>query len=257
VFETVKRGNRPRITRSSATPGFALLAGVALSFDVVGEPGGVVNRVWTSQCDRATSFSSIAAVHPGIAFARIGGATTVHLRGPETRATMLPCPRDSEYFGVELRLGAYLPMFPPGRLANLRDVVLPRSSDGRILLAGRAWEMPTPQNVDVFVERLTRAGVLVFDPSIEDLRHGDRLPRAMSERTAQSRFVHAVGVSRRKLHHIERTRHAARMLRAGTAIPDVVSALGYYDQPHLTRAVTHLIGHSPAEVARGALLPSL
>jgi hypothetical protein len=84
----------------------------------------------------------------------------------------LSCPRDAEYFGADFRLGAYLPMFPPARLANLQDAVLPTLSDGRILLDGRAWEMPTPQNLDVFIDRLAHAGLLAFDPLVEELRHG-------------------------------------------------------------------------------------
>jgi hypothetical protein len=41
------------------------------------------------------------------------------------------------------------------------------------------------------------------------------------------------------------------MLRDGSPIADVVSAAGYYDQPHLTRSLRALIGHTPAEVTRG------
>ena len=185
-----------------------------------------------------------------IAFARIAGTTTVHLRGPETRATTVSSPGDTEYLGVELRLGAYLPMFPPARLADLRDVVLPTLPDGRILLDNRAWEVPTPQNVDVFVDRLERAGLLVFDPLVEALRHGDTAG-AVPERTAQSRFVRAVGLSRRRLRAIEQAQHAARLLTAGASIADVVHRAGYHDQPHLTRALRQLIGHTPAVVAGG------
>ena len=147
----------------------------------------------------------------------------------------LSCPPDSEYFGVDFRLGAYLPMFPPAGLVDLQDAVLPTLPGGRVLLDGDAWEMPTPKNVDVFVDRLVRAGLLVVDPLVEDLRHGD--VRGMPERTAQSRFVRAVGLSRRKLHVIERARRAARQLRAGTPIADVVFDAGYHDQPHLTRSL--------------------
>jgi hypothetical protein len=187
---------------------------------------------------------------------RVGGATTVHLRGPETRAATLSCPRDAEYFGADFRLGAYLPMFPPARLANLQDVVLPNMPDGRILLDGRAWEMPTPHNIDVFIDRLACVGLLVFDPLVEELGHGGATG-AVPERTAQSRFVRAVGLSRRKLQLIGRARHAARLLRAGTAIADVVSGAGYYDQPHLTRVLRQLIGHTPAELARGGMFLDL
>jgi hypothetical protein len=229
---------------------------VGLSNRVVSGPAGPLVRVWAAECDSPTDFSSIASVNPGIGFARVGGTTTVHLRGPATKASTLSCPRDAEYFGADFRLGAYLPMFPPARLANLQDVVLPTLPDGRILLGGRAWEMPTPQNVDVFINRLERAGLLVLDPLIEELRH-DGAVRGMPKRTAQSRFVRAVGLSRRKLQVIERARHAARLLRAGAAIADVVFGAGYHDQPHLTRSLRQLIGHTPAEVVRGGVFLAL
>jgi AraC-like DNA-binding protein len=222
---------------------------MGLSIDVASGPTARLDRVWTAACDSPTDFSSIATVTSMIVFARIGGTTSVHVRGPETKATTLSCPPDAEYLGADLRLGAYLPMFPPARVADLRDAVLPTLADGRILLDGRAWEMPTPENVDVFVERLVRAGLLAFDPLVEELVHaGDS---AVPARTAQARFVRAVGVPRRTLRLIERARHASRLLRAGAQISETVSEAGYYDQPHLTRALRRLIGHTPAELARG------
>jgi Helix-turn-helix domain len=217
---------------------------------------GLWPRVWTARCDSPADFSSIASVNPGIGFVRVGGATTVHLRGPETKATILSCPRDAEYFGGDFRLGAYLPMFPPARLANLQDAVLPTLPDGRILLDGLAWEMPTPHNIDVFVDRLKRAGLLVFDPLVEELQHGGAVG-TVPERTAQSRFVRAVGLSRRKLQVIERARHAAWLLRGGAGIAEVVSGVGYYDQPHLTRMLRELIGYTPADLARGGMFLDL
>jgi len=200
-----------QVSGSRAPPKLWFTASVGLSNDVVSGPCGPLVRVWAAKCDTPTDFSSIASVHPGIGFVRVGGATTVHLRGPQTRATTLSCPRDAEYFGADFRLGAYLPMFPPARLANLQDAMLPVLPDGRIALDGRAWEMPTPQNLDVFIGRLARAGLLVFDPLVEELGHGGPV-RAVPERTAQSRFVRAVGLSRRKLQLIERARYAARLL---------------------------------------------
>jgi AraC-like DNA-binding protein len=223
---------------------------VGLSFDVVSGPSRRVVRIWSAACDVQTDMSSIAKVNPMIAFARIGGITTVHLRGPETQATTATCPSGAEFFGAELRIGAYLPMFPPARIANMQDGILPTLPDGRILIDNQPWEMPTPQNLDVFVDHLERAGLLVFDPLVEELRHVGTVGN-VPERTAQSRFVRAVGLPRRKVQVIERARRAAELLRAGVSIPDVVCDAGYYDQPHLTRALRQLIGQTPAEVARG------
>lgn len=220
---------------------------MTLTDTVLSGPAGRLERIWTAGCEHATSFSSVAKFSPGIAFHRADGTTTVHLRGVETRATTLHCSKGSEYFGAEFRLGAYLPGFPPTQLANRQDALLPTLPNGRIVLAGQELEMPTPENLDVFVDRLEHAGLLVFDPLVEEVLHGGDAP----ERTAQSRFRRAVGLSRRKLRVIARAHDAVRRLRAGAAIEDVVSDLDYYDQPHLTRTLRALIGHTPAELARG------
>lgn len=223
---------------------------MGLIFDAVAGELPLVQRVWSARCEASTTFTSAAKGSSMIAFARHGGTVTVHLRGPETRATTLTCPEGWEFFGVELQLGAYLPLFPPSGLVDMNDALLPTTSGHRILLDNRDWEMPTPQNVDVFVSRLVRAGLLFVDPLVEDIRHDDR-PRSMSERTAQIRFRRAVGISRRKLASIEQAQRAAQLLAAGRSIADVVSDCGYYDQPQLTRAVRWATGHTPGQLSAG------
>jgi hypothetical protein len=217
---------------------------MGLNFEAVPGEIKLVQRVWTARCDATINFTSAAKHSSMIAFARYHDIVTVHVRGPETRATQLPCPEGSEFFGVELRPGAYLPLYPPQDVADLNDALLPTSSGDRIVLDNQEWEMPTEQNVDVFVDRLVRASLLVFDPLVDEIRHGER-PRAMSERTAQVRFLQAVGISHRKLHSIERAQDAAQLLAAGGSIADAVNAGGYYDQPHLTRAMRWATGHTP------------
>jgi hypothetical protein len=165
------------------------------------------------------------------------------------KASTLSCPRDSAYFGADFRLGAYLPMFPPAPLANLQDAVLPTLPDGRILLDG-AWEMPTSQNVDVFIDRLERAGLRSADRGAAARRRPQRAQGNRAEPVrARCRPVAPQAAADRA--------HAARLLRAGAAIVDVVFDAGYYDQPHLTRALRQLIGHTLAELARGAIFVDL
>src|SRR5580692_6670868 len=86
---------------------------MGLTFDAVAGELPLVQRVWSASCDAATSFISAAKGSSMIAFARTCDRLTVHLRGPETRATQLICPEGWELFGVEMQLGAYLPLFPP------------------------------------------------------------------------------------------------------------------------------------------------
>lgn len=220
---------------------------MSLIFHAVPGEIPLVQRVWSARCDATTRFTSVAKGSTLISFARYRDTVTVHVHGPETRATRLDCPEGWEFFGVELRPGAYLPLYPPYSLTNLNDALLPTPSGNRIVLGNREWEMPTEQNVDVFGARLVRSGLLAFDPLVEEIRHGERL-RAVSERTAQARFRHAVGISHRKLVSIERARRAARLLSAGGLIADAVTAGGYYDQPQLTRGMRWATGHTPGEL---------
>jgi hypothetical protein len=142
--------------------------------------------VWTAKCDSPTDFSSIAKVNPGIGFARARGAT-VHLRGPQTKATTLSCPHDTEYFGADFRLGAYLPMSsrPPRQLPG-RGAADPA---GRPDSVGRSvmGDADAAQNVDVFAGRLERAG-LTIKPMFRPVRARRRpvAPQAVAGRTAKS-----------------------------------------------------------------------
>ena len=216
----------------------------------------LVERVWSATCDTATDFTTVAKGSSMIAFARSGHRVTVHVRGPETKATELTCPAGWEFFGVELRRGAFLPMHPPSGLLDLNDALLPTGSGDRVVLDNRDWELPTPQNVDVFIRRLVRAGLLVVDPVVDDIRHGEQ-PRALSERSAQLRFRRAVGISNRQLASIERAQRAAQFLAGGGSIADAVVVGDYYDQPQLTRAMRQATGHTPGELRSGTAFLAL
>lgn len=221
---------------------------MAISVATVSGPEGRIERVWTSVCTGPTGFMSLAAVHVGIAFSRFEGETILSFRGPETRATPMTVPGEAEFFGVELRLGAFMRPFRPATLANQQDVTLPVARNGRFSLLGDSWELPTPENVAVFVSRLERAGLLAYDPVVDDLWH-DPTGR-LARRTSQERFRNAVGIPRRTALHIARARAAAVRLRAGESIAEVTHGEGYFDQAHLTRTMRQLLGFTPAELVR-------
>src|SRR5438128_1385255 len=109
---------------------------MGLVFTAVGGELPLVQRVWSASCDATTGFTSAAKATSMIAFARGDAGTTVHLRGPETSGSSLTCAEGWEFFGVELRPGAYLPLHPPSGLADLNDALLPILPGDRILLDG-------------------------------------------------------------------------------------------------------------------------
>ena len=64
----------------------------------------------------------------------------------------------------------------------------------------------------------------------------------MSRRSVQRHFLLATGMTHRTYRQIQRARYAAGLLRSGASIAEAVHQAGYYDQAHLTRSLTRLIG---------------
>ena len=208
-----------------------------------------VERVWKAHNERAGEFLSIASVHCELVVSRFQDRTFLTVRGPETRMTTIDCPPEGEWFGIRLKVGAFLPQFPPASLRDRRDVTLPDASGRSFGLNGSAWEYPTFENADTFVARLVKKGVVTHDRTVTAIARGEQ-PNAPSLRSAQRHFLRATGITHAAFRGIERARYAANLLREGSSIADVVHLAGYFDQPHLTRSIKRLIGQTPREIAR-------
>jgi AraC-like DNA-binding protein len=207
-----------------------------------------VERVWRCHSERAGTFLSVASSHWEMVVTRLRGKTTVTLRGPETRVREVACPADGEWFAIRFKAGAFMPQLPVPRLIDGNDVTLPQPTLRSFMLNGSRWEIPDFDNAETFVARLAKSGLIRNDAAVIAALQGD--PGALSTRTAQRHFLHATGMTHAKLRQIERARFAANLLRDGVAIGETVDAAGYFDQPHLTRALRSLIGLTPAMLAR-------
>jgi hypothetical protein len=208
-----------------------------------------VERVWTSYSERAGEFLSVASPHWEMVVTRLRGQVYMTVRGPETRATLADCPADGEWVGIRFKFGTFLPQLLPAALSDRKDITLPAATTRSFWLNGSAWEFPDFGNAEVFVTRLARKGLFAHDAVVDGwLRHE---PQALSPRSAQRRVLRAGGITRAAFWSIVRARHATSLLRDGVPILDVVHRTGYYDQPHLCRSLSRLIGQTPAEIARG------
>lgn len=176
---------------------------------------------------------------------KFNGQTTVTVRGPETKVTPLACPAGGEWLGIRFKWGTVMPDLPASNLVD-GDLNLPQATRQSFWLHGSTWQLPNFENADTFVERLVQDGLLVREPMIEAALHG--YLKEASLRTAQRRFLRTVGLTHNTVRQIERARYATILLRQGLSIPDVVSAAGYYDQPHLNHALRHLIGQTPTQI---------
>jgi AraC-like DNA-binding protein len=207
-----------------------------------------VERVWTAHNERADEFLSVAAVNCELVVSRYKDQTFLTVRGPETRMTTIDCPPEGKWIGIRFKLGTFLPQFPPTSLSDRRDVTLPAASTRSFWLNGSAWEYPSYENADTFVARLLKKGIVVRDRTVEATVRGEL--NAVSLRSAQRHFRRATGLTHAASRAIERARYATNLLREGRSIAAVVHLAGYFDQPHLTRSLKHLIGQTPAEIAQ-------
>ncbi|MBE2271512.1 MAG: helix-turn-helix domain-containing protein [Anaerolinea sp.] len=212
-----------------------------------------VDLVWHTRTERAGSFTSSAAASWELVFSQFQGETIVAARGPETKATQADFPADAEFFGITFKLGAFMPHLPIKTMLDRQDVILPQAGSRRSFwLNGSAWELPTIENVDVFISRLIRQDILVRDREVESALHG-RSP-ALSPRSLQYRFVQATGLAHKTIQQIERARRAAKLLEHGTRPLDAAFELGYFDQAHLTNSLRRFIGKTPVQIVQtGAL----
>src|ERR1700752_46602 len=205
-----------------------------------------VERIWCAQTERTGTLISIAMSDWEMVVSRYQDKTYMTVRGPETRATLLPVTSvGTEFFGIRFKVGTLMPHLPASSLVD-EDVNLPDAASKSFWLNGSAWQFPSFENADTFVDRLPRQGDLVGDPVVETALQGQR--NDLSIRTERRHFLRTIGLTQNAIRQIERARYAAVLLREGMSIQDVVYEAGYFDQPHLTRSLKHFIGQTPTQI---------
>ncbi|MCE7980924.1 MAG: AraC family transcriptional regulator [Caldilinea sp. CFX5] len=219
-----------------------------LAFDGRSSDSPYIETVWRSQSDCAGEFLSVAASHWEMVITQLAGNLHVTMRGPETQAKAAYCPADGEWLGVIFKLGAFMPNLPTVKLVD-SEIDLPLAGEQSFWLHSAAWELPTYENVETFVARLVRAGLLAHEPLVDAALQNQATD--LSRRSVQRRFLHATGLTHGAVSQIARARQATALLRQGVSILDTVALAGYADQPHLTRSLKRLVGQTPAQ-----LLPS-
>ena len=216
-------------------------------FNFEGRPSdsAFVESIWRTQSECEGAFISTAETHWEMVVTRYKGELTITMRGPETKAKHAPFPKDAEFFGIIFKYGAFMPHLPVSALVD-EDVHLPEAANGAFWLHSAAWELPTFENADDFIDRLVREEMLVFDPVVEEVLQ--KRPLDLSLRTVQRRFLRATGLTRGAFEQIERARQATILLKEGASIADAIFQAGYADQPHLTRSLKHFMGQTPGQI---------
>jgi hypothetical protein len=185
--------------------------------------------------------------HWDIVVQRRGGRVLMLQTGLITRPVALDYGAGDEYLAISFKPGVFLHRMP-GELMVDRGRPLPTTSARAFALDHDVLEIPTFENAEGLVARLLRDGLLARDEIVEGVVEGR--PRAISPRSVQRHFVHALGLTPKQLAQIQRANAAVALLQQGRPAADVAAELGYTDQPHLTHALKRLMGRTPGAIAR-------
>jgi len=219
------------------------------TFELRSSCSPLIEQTWQTRSEPEQSFISVAASHWEMVVTRQRGSARLTVRGPETKATTAPIPGDAEFFGIQFSLGTFMPGLLPGQLVD-GGLTLQQATSRSFWLDGDRWEFPGPDNADVFVDRLVRAGLLVHDPVVPAALRGD--VDGWSRRSVERRVSRATGLTQGAIGQIRRAERAVELLRLGLSPIDAAGQAGYADQPHLTRSLRRFAGRTPSQVAASA-----
>lgn len=184
------------------------------------------------------SWDLIAAEEPD-------GSRIAFLAGQVTKPTRLPYRAGNKSVVISFTAGAYLP-YLRGAVPADSFIMLPVENNTHFKLADHTFVLPTYDNAEELVMQMVSLGVLKNDAIVEHILHG--APKAASKRSVQRHFKTTTGITHKKLADIHRAQQAVRLLKKGKDPATTASDTGYYDQPHLTKSLKHLMDSSPTAV---------
>jgi hypothetical protein len=188
-----------------------------------------------------------AECHWHMVFVRENGRAHPLVVGPLTTAGLASWGEGAEILWIKFKLGAFMPRHSPRDLLDI-ETILPGAATNSFWLNSSTWQFPDYENVDTFVNRLARDGLLVSDPVVSAALQ-DEAPE-MATRTVRHRFLRATGLTQNYLRQMKRAQQAEALLGQGVSILDTVYEAGYFDQPHLTRSLKRFVGKTPAQMIR-------
>jgi hypothetical protein len=219
-----------------------------LRFETRGSDSPWVDTVWACTSEQVAEMTSVASTCWGLVFWELDGAAYAAVTGPETRTKVAPVPAGATFVGIEFAVGTSLRTAPTPALVD-RGIELPDVTRRHFELDGARWETPGRDDAEALVERLVRAGAVLRDPLVAEVRRGGHA--GASERTIERRFRTATGLTQGAVRQIERARDAAALLAAGVPVGDVVGTLDYFDEPHLAHALRRYVGRTARQLREG------
>lgn len=203
-----------------------------------------ITRGWT-ESDGSTIRP--AEVHWHMVFVRHNGRAQPLVVGPWTSAGVVSWAEGAEILWIKFKLGTFMPHLPPRDFLDV-ETILPGATSQSFWLDSSAWQFPDYDNAETFVDKLVREDVLVRDPVVNAVLQDQ--PQEMASRTVRHRFLRTTGLTQSHIRQMKRAEQATVLLQQGVSILDTVYEVGYFDQPHMTRALKQFIGHTPGQIVQ-------
>ncbi len=182
--------------------------------------------------------------HWHMVFVTAHGHTHPLFVGPLTASGVVAFGGAAEVLWIKFRLGTFMPHLPARDFLDC-ETLLPEAAFRGFWLKGSVWQIPDYENAETFAHRLAREDILLRDPVVARVVQGE--PHTVASRTVRHHFQMATGLTHNHIRQMQRAQQASDLLQRGTPILDVVYQLGYFDQPHLTRAMKRFLGKTPAQ----------
>jgi len=205
-----------------------------------------IEIIWRGHVERDYAPVCPADVRWNLLFMKHGSQIRVSAEGATSQFVPKTQEQGVEFLVIKFKLGVVMPHLPAGDLLN-GDAELPQAAGQSFWLQGSVWQLPDFDNVEPFVDRLVRAGLLVREPIVNEVLQ-NQMPD-VSARTVRRRLLYSPGLTPRTIYQIERAQRAAALLEQGVSILDTVYEAGYADQPHMTRSLKRFYGLTPAQIA--------
>jgi len=182
-------------------------------------------------------------------FVKEHGRTHSLVVGPLATAGVASWGEGAEILWIKFKLGVFMPHLPVRDLLD-SEKSLPEAACKSFWLKSSAWQFPDFENADTFVNRLIHDEILVLDPVVDATLQNQLLD--ISSRTMRHHFLRAAGLTRSRISQMKQAQQAMALLQQGVSILDAVHKAGYFDQPHLTRALKQFIGYTPAQISQAS-----
>jgi AraC-like DNA-binding protein len=207
----------------------------------------LVQEIYQARSVGGGSFISTAASNWEMVITKQQDRFTLSIRGPETKVSPAPIPKDAEFLGIIFKHGTFMPSLPVGKFVD-KEIHLSETVKNSFQLFGDTWEFPNLENVDTFVERLIHEDLLIHDQVVDDVLRGKA--QDLSLRSLQRRFLQVTGLTYKTIQQIERTQQALLLLQSGVPISETTYQTGYFDQAHLTNSLRRFYGQTPAQIVQ-------